>query len=193
MEYEILLGCEELNKNKFIIDFEQGIIKINGEVNFTLLIDETQTKKGNNFISNVNLKEGICNVNGIAEIYDNIDNNDNNIYYKNDYIYDDELNRMDRLKEDRYLEGRLSDNGDRPKDAAQGVELKANDIDCDKEWKDKVFKLICEYICLVNDEARVAENYVHEIEVKNMGEFKPGTKMEKTHTKHIVFKKGTWF
>lgn len=180
LEYDILLGSDELDRNNFIIDFEMGEIRIEGKLKLELCIEEVddlKIQKENQILSIMNIgddekreSEVEVVVDSINQINVLIDNNINNLRARKiNNVYD----RMNSLKEEGNRNGNY-DSRDiyRPKYANDGVVSFELGIDCDKEWKMEVIGLIHKYVGLVNEEARVARSYIHEIEIRDMGNFK---------------------
>lgn len=151
MDYDILMGSDELNKNGGIIDYENKQFLIKGtSINFKEV--EKTGEEENNQMDKIEAKnetelkyeqEGqhkkIRSIKeGAAE-----KNNNEELYMKND----------DELNENNYI-------------------MNLN-IDGDVMRRREVGRIIKKYEGLIKEESRVASDYVHEIKVKNIESFKP--------------------
>ncbi|WP_256468963.1 reverse transcriptase domain-containing protein [Wolbachia endosymbiont of Psylliodes chrysocephala] len=156
MEYDILLGTDELQKNNADINYETKTVNLNGvEIEFeeNMRLDEATASIT---LRKENIKEEML----ARKMY--------GIFNENKMVCEKE-ERIEENEDD--LNGYYED-GNEANNILNVENWKEMKLDCGKGKKEKMMELLEKYEELFNRKSRVAKNFVHSLKVKNMETFR---------------------
>lgn len=167
IEFDVLIGSDELDKNEAIIDYEKETVSFKGiEIQFYKDGEEKEVQKTEECSMELTKEtENIKLNNYEAKRYG----------YREENYKDKKYGYVNGIYEDKKYGYGYGNNGSRKNEIIINY-INGMEINCDDGYRDDIMKLLVKYEGLVKEEARVAEEYVHKIKInKNIENFKSKT------------------